>query len=326
MIYIFLIIGLALLLAGANYLVESSVAIARRAHLSNFVIGLTIVGMGTSAPELLISLTGALSGHGDLAVGNVIGSNITNVLLILGATAAIAPFAFDRDTYRRDLPFALFASLMLLVLANDSLLFGAEANTLSRFDGVLLLLLFASYMFYVVRNDRKKATATAAEPADDDKPSALARLNPALLWGIAGVSLGGLIGGGQLFLEGAVACAQEWGLSEAAIAITVVAVGTSLPELITSIVAACKRNAQLAMGNVLGSNLFNILMIMGVSSVAAPITISVVSMLDYLMMLLSLALVFVFVFTFGVRRFDRIEGIILLLTYLAYTTYLLTFA
>lgn len=323
MIYIYLIIGLALLLTGANYLVESSVAIARRAHLSNFVIGLTIVGMGTSAPELLISLSGALSGHGDLAVGNVIGSNITNVLLILGATAAIAPFAFDRDTYRRDLPFALFASLMLLVLANDSLLFGADANSLSRFDGILLLLLFASYMFYVVRNDRKKA---AAEPEEEPQPSALARLHPALLWGIAVVSLGGLIGGGQLFLKGAVACAKEWGQSEAAIAITVVAVGTSLPELITSIVAACKRNAQLAMGNVLGSNLFNILMIMGISSVTAPITISVVGMLDYLMMLISLAMVFVFVFTFGARRFDRIEGIILLLTYIAYTTYLLTFA
>ena len=323
MIYIYLIIGLALLLTGANYLVESSVAIARRAHLSNFVIGLTIVGMGTSAPELLISLSGALSGHGDLAVGNVIGSNITNVLLILGATAAIAPFAFDRDTYRRDLPFALFASLMLLVLANDSLLFGADANSLSRFDGILLLLLFASYMLYVVRNDRKKA---AAEPEEEPQPSALARLHPALLWGIAVVSLGGLIGGGQLFLKGAVACAKEWGLSEAAIAITVVAVGTSLPELITSIVAACKRNPQLAMGNVLGSNLFNILMIMGISSVAAPITISVVGMLDYLMMLISLAMVFVFVFTFGVRRFDRIEGLILLLTYLAYTTYLLTMA
>lgn len=323
MIYIYLIIGLALLLTGANYLVESSVAIARRAHLSNFVIGLTIVGMGTSAPELLISLSGALSGHGDLAVGNVIGSNITNVLLILGATAAIAPFAFDRNTYRRDLPFALFASLMLLVLANDSLLFGADANSLSRFDGILLLLLFASYMFYVVRNDRKKA---AAEPEEEPQPSALARLHPALLWGIAVVSLGALIGGGQLFLKGAVACAKEWGLSEAAIAITVVAVGTSLPELITSIVAACKRNAQLAMGNVLGSNLFNILMIMGISSVAAPITISVVGMLDYLMMLISLVMVFVFVFTFGVRRFDRIEGLILLLTYLAYTTYLLTMA
>ncbi len=323
MIYIYLIIGLALLLTGANYLVESSVAIARRAHLSNFVIGLTIVGMGTSAPELLISLSGALSGHGDLAVGNVIGSNITNVLLILGATAAIAPFAFDRDTYRRDLPFALFASLMLLVLANDSLLFGADANSLSRFDGILLLLLFASYMFYVVRNDRKKA---ASEPEEEPQPSALARLHPALLWGIAVVSLGGLIGGGQLFLKGAVACAKEWGLSEAAIAITIVAVGTSLPELITSIVAACKRNAQLAMGNVLGSNLFNILMIMGISSVTAPITISVVGMLDYLMMLISLAMVFVFVFTFGVRRFDRIEGLILLLTYLAYTTYLLTMA
>lgn len=323
MMYIYLIIGLALLLTGANYLVESSVAIARRAHLSNFVIGLTIVGMGTSAPELLISLSGALSGHGDLAVGNVIGSNITNVLLILGATAAIAPFAFDRDTYRRDLPFTLFASLMLLVLANDSLLFGADANSLSRFDGILLLLLFASYMFYVVRNDRKKA---AAEPEEEPQPSALARLHPALLWGIAVVSLGALIGGGQLFLKGAVACAKEWGLSEAAIAITVVAVGTSLPELITSIVAACKRNAQLAMGNVLGSNLFNILMIMGISSVAAPITISVVGMLDYLMMLISLAMVFVFVFTFGVRRFDRIEGFILLLTYFAYTTYLLTMA
>lgn len=323
MIYIYLILGLGLLLAGANFLVESSVAIARRAHLSNFVIGLTIIGMGTSAPELLISLSGALSGHGDLAVGNVVGSNITNVLLILGATAAIAPFAFDRSTYRRDLPFALFASLLLIILANDSLLFGATANRLSRFDGIILLLMFASYMFYVVRNDRKNSQSDAP---DDDKPSAIARLHPALLWTIAAVSLTALIGGGQLFLKGAVECAKSWGMSEAAIAITVVAVGTSLPELITSIVAACKRNAQLAMGNVLGSNLFNILMIMGISSVAAPITISVVGMLDYLMMLISLALVFAFVFTFGVRRFDRIEGLILLATYLAYTTYLLTAA
>lgn len=323
MIYLYLILGLALLLGGANYMVEASVAIARRARLSNFVIGLTIVGVGTSAPELLISLSGALSGHGDLAVGNVIGSNITNVLLILGATAAISPFLFDCATYRRDLPFALFATLIMLILANDAMLFGASDNRLSQLDGALLLVLFASYMIYVVRADRKNGDI------EDDKSvqtTAFDRFHIVALCAIVVVSLGALIGGGQLFLKGAVACAQAWGMSEAAIAITVVAVGTSLPELITSVVAACKHNAQLAMGNVLGSNLFNILMILGVSSVAAPIQINVVGMFDYLMMLISLALVFVFVFTFGAKRFDRVEGIILLLTYIGYTTYLLAFA
>ncbi len=323
MIYLYLILGLALLLGGANYMVEASVAIARRARLSNFVIGLTIVGMGTSAPELLISLSGALSGHGDLAVGNVIGSNITNVLLILGATAAISPFLFDRATYRRDLPFALFATLIMLILANDAMLFGASNNRLSRLDGALLLVLFASYMIYVVRSDRKNVDT---EDDTSNQTTAFDRFHIAVLCAIAVVSLGALIGGGQLFLKGAVACAKAWGMSEAAIAITVVAVGTSLPELITSVVAACKHNAQLAMGNVLGSNLFNILMILGVSSVAAPIQINVVGMFDYLMMLISLALVFVFVFTFGAKRFDRVEGIILLLTYIGYTTYLLAFA
>ncbi|MGN0209943.1 MAG: calcium/sodium antiporter [Muribaculaceae bacterium] len=323
MIYLYLILGLALLLGGANYMVEASVAIARRARLSNFVIGLTIVGVGTSAPELLISLSGALSGHGDLAVGNVIGSNITNVLLILGATAAIFPFLFDRATYRRDLPFALFATLIMLILANDAILFGASDNRLSQLDGALLLVLFASYMIYVVRADRKNGDI---EDDTSVQTTAFDRFHIVVLCAIVVVSLGALIGGGQLFLKGAVACAQAWGMSEAAIAITVVAVGTSLPELITSVVAACKHNAQLAMGNVLGSNLFNILMILGVSSVAAPIQINVVGMFDYLMMLISLSLVFVFVFTFGAKRFDRVEGIILLLTYIGYTTYLLAFA
>lgn len=319
MLYLYLILGLIILLISANYLVDSSVALAKKAKISNFVIGLTIVGMGTSAPELFVSISSAVEGAGDVALGNVIGSNICNVLLILGVTAAICPFAIERTTYRRDIPFAIIATLLVIVFVNDMLL-GGDVNVISRYDAVILLLAFVGYMAYVVIKDRKGG---GDGQSGEECSSSLAGKNVVLLVLIAVLTLAGLLLGGQLFLDSAKTLAKEWGMSDAVIAITIVAVGTSLPELITSIVAAVKKNPQLALGNVIGSNVFNLLMILGASGLINPLNILGINMVDYGVLLLSIIMTFIVVFTFGKRFFDRVEGIIFLLVYIIYTVYLL---
>lgn len=320
--YILLIAGLGILLLGANYLVDGSVAIAQRAKISNFIIGLTVVGMGTSAPELMVSVTSAITGHGDMAVGNVVGSNICNVLLILGVTAVIAPFAIDSLTTRRDIPFAIGATLLLVLLANDSMVPGISANTLSRLDGIFMLLIMLAYMVWILIGKAKNPQA-AIDEADGQCQSSLAGKPAWLLWMVVVASLAALIGGGQMFLQSAQRLAHAWGVSDAVIAITVVAVGTSLPELVTSVVAACKRNAQLALGNVIGSCVFNVLFILGLSAAISPISVQGVGIVDYGMMMLSMVLCYVVVFTFGKKKMDRIEGVIFLALYVAYTAWLL---
>ncbi|MBR6432628.1 MAG: calcium/sodium antiporter, partial [Muribaculaceae bacterium] len=261
--YLLLFLGLGLLLVGANYLVDASVAIAQRAKISNFIIGLTIVGIGTSAPELFISIQSALTGHGDIAMGNVLGSNIANVFLILGVTATILPFSIDKMQQRRDIPVGIGAAILVLLLANDSLIPGISENTMSRIDGIFLLLVFIVYMSFVILRKGKDPKQAIAE-ADEETKSQLAGKNVILLWIIAATSLGALLWGGNMFLDSAKSLAKTWGMSEAVISITIVAIGTSLPELITAIIAACKKNPQLALGNVIGSNVFNLLMILGV--------------------------------------------------------------
>lgn len=319
--YLYLVMGLALLLLGANYLVDASVAIAKRAKISNFVIGLTIVGMGTSAPELFVSISSALSGHGDLAMGNVVGSNIANILLILGITAVICPFAIERQNQRRDIPFAIFASVLLMLLVSDRWL-GLPQNTLSRLDGAVLLVLFFVYMGFVLFG-KAKNPQEAADDANEQAQSRLEGKSPVLLWAIAIFSLAALIFGGDKFLEASKNLARAWGMSEAVISITIVAVGTSLPELITAVIAAVKHNPQLALGNVIGSNVFNILMILGLSSVLKPLVITDINIVDFLVMILAAIMTFLVTYTFGKKRFDRIEGVIFLAVYVAYTLYLL---
>lgn len=320
--YLFLIVGLGMLLLAANYLVDSSVAIAQRAKISNFIIGLTIVGMGTSSPELFISVSSALSGSGDMAMGNVLGSNIANVLLILGVTAIIAPFSIERLQRRRDIPFVILASLFILFIANDSIVPGIKYNTLNRLDGVVLLVLFIVYMCWVIVQ-KGKDPKKAMEEADEEATTSLAGKKPWLLWGIAIVSLAALIFGGNLFLNSAKSLARTWGMSEAAIAITIVAVGTSLPELVTAIVAAYKRNPQLALGNVIGSNLFNLLLILGAASTVEPLKFVDINIWDYVVMLVSSIMLFMVVLTFKKDKMDRIEGFIFFGAYVAYTVYLL---
>ena len=247
--YILLLVGLGLLLLAANYLVDSSVAIAQRAKISNFIIGLTIVGIGTSAPELFVSVKSALSNSGDIAMGNVIGSNIANIFLILGVTATICPFAIERLQRVRDIPFLIFMSVLVMAIANDAMVPGPDSS-LNRLDGIVLLLVFIGYMGWVVIQ-KGKDPKKALQEADEEASSSLTGKNPGLLWAIALASLALLIFGGNLFLDNAKKLAAAWGMSEAAIAITIVAVGTSLPELVTAIIAASKHNPQLALGNVI---------------------------------------------------------------------------
>ena len=319
--YILLLIGLALLLVAANYLVDSSVAIAQRAKISNFIIGLTIVGIGTSAPELFVSVSSALKGSGDIAMGNVLGSNIANVLLIMGVTALILPFPIERLQRRRDSPFVILASLFVMLIANDTIVPGIQANSLSRLDGIVLLVCFIAYMCWVVVQ-KGKDPKKAIEEADEEAKSSLTGKSPWLLWPIAAVSLVALIFGGNLFLDSAKNLARAWGMSEAVIAITIVAVGTSLPELVTAI-AATKKNPQLALGNVIGSNLFNLMFILGSASVVKPLQLVDINIWDYAVMLMASIMLFIVVFTFKKNKFDRIEGIIFFLAYIAYTIYLL---
>ena len=319
--YLLLVVGLGVLLLAANYLVDSSVAIAQRAKISNFIIGLTIVGIGTSAPELFVSISSALSDSGDIAMGNVIGSNIANIFLILGVTAAICPFPIERLQRYRDIPFLIVATILVMLLANDAI-FPGNKNMLSTIDGILLLVIFVGYMCWVIVQ-KGKDPKKALEDADEEAKSSLAGKSPWLLWLIAVVSLVALIFGGNLFLDSAKNLARAWGMSEAVIAITIVAVGTSLPELVTAIIAASKNNPQLALGNVIGSNLFNLMFILGTASSVKSLALVDIIIWDYSVMLLATLMLFVVIFTFKKNKFDRIEGFIFLAAYVAYTVYLL---
>ena len=322
--YILLIVGLGVLLLAANYLVDSSVAIAQRAKISNFIIGLTIVGIGTSAPELFVSVSSALSkvpNNGDIAMGNVLGSNIANIFLILGVTAMILPFPIERLQRVRDIPFLIFMSVLVMAIANDAMVPGLDSS-LNRLDGIVLLLVFIGYMGWVIVQ-KGKDPQKAIQEADEEAKSSLAGKNPWLLWLIALASLALLIFGGNLFLDSARKLAVAWGLSDAVIAITIVAVGTSLPELVTAIIAASKKNPQLALGNVIGSNLFNLMFILGVASTVRPLSFQSINIMDYVVMLVATLMLYMVIHTFTKNKFDRIEGVIFFVVYVAYTVYLL---
>ena len=320
--YLLLVVGLGLLLLAANYLVDASVAIAQRAKISNFIIGLTIVGIGTSAPELFVSISSALTNSGDIAMGNVIGSNVANIFLILGVAAMILPFPIERLQRRRDIPFLIFATILVSLIANDSMIPGLRENELIRLDGIVLLLMFVGYMCWVVIQ-KGKDPKRALEEADEEASSSLTGKNPWLLWAIAIASLALLIYGGNLFLDSAKNLARAWGITEAVISITIVAVGTSLPELVTAIIAASKKNPQLALGNVIGSNLFNLMFILGTASTVKPLVMVDICPWDYIVMIVATFMLYMVVLTFKRDKFDRIEGFIFFAAYVAYTVYLL---
>ena len=313
------ILGIALIIAGANYLTEGASALARRFGVSPLVVGLTIVAFGTSTPELIVSLLSALKGNSDIAMGNVVGSNIFNVLVIGGITALVAPITVTRSTVRREIPLVLLASLVLSVMALDRVFAGTGAteNILSRSEGIVLLcffLIFLTYTFAIAKGD----------PSDPHTAPAPTKHYPLWLLVVFIIGgLGGLVLGGELFVDAASSIARTLGMSEGFIGLTIVAAGTSLPELATSVAAALKKEPEIAVGNIVGSNLFNIFFILGTTATVTPIHIGGVSTLDFTMMSFAALLLYVFAVLFGQRVIKRAEGAVLVLCFVLYTAYLI---
>ena len=312
---LWIVAGLVMILVGSDWLVEGASGIARKYGLSEFIIGMTIVGIGTSMPELVSSALSAVGGHGDMALGNVTGSNICNILLILGVTALISPIAYTRSNIRKDLPMAIAVSVALLVfLYNGFGLFGAVPG-ISRVDASYLLSFFAIFMIDSFRSSK----GGAEEPAEKAKPMPMGKAVALIVLGLAG-----LIFGGRFFVDHTVNIAESFNVSEAFISITLMAVGTSLPELATCVVAALKGKNQLALGNVIGSNIFNILLIIGTSAAISPFEIQSISAVDMGMVLASVVMLWLAAFTVKRGKLDRIEGAIFLAVYIGYVVYLTT--
>ena len=297
---LFIVIGIVLVLWGSDRLTDGAVAVAEKMKMPQIVIGLTIVAMGTSMPEFCVSLISALKGTSDLAVGNIVGSNIFNTLLIVGVSALVAPMSIMKTTVRKDIPFALVASALLLIMCLD--------GDISRIDAAILFVMFLIFMYITLRGAKVQGTDLEEK---EKKPMATWL---SVVWILVGLAC--LIGGSNLFVDGATAVATKLGVSEAVIGLTIVAGGTSLPELATSVVSARKGNSGIAIGNVLGSNVFNILAILGLTGVISPMTLKGITMTDLSMMVISIILIWLFSFT--KYKIERWEGAILTAVFVGY--------
>ena len=309
-----LLAGLSLILFGANWLVDGSSSIAKRFGISEFVIGLTIVGIGTSTPEMVVSFLSSFQGKADMAIGNIVGSNIFNTMMILGVTALIAPLAITKSNLKKDIPLNIIVTILLILLGMNFTLFGKGQDQLSRIDGVILLAVFAWYIWTSFRSD----TADSEEDGEGIKEY---KTGISVLLIVAG--LAGLIIGGRLFVNSATELAKMFGVSDKFIAITVMAAGTSMPELATCAVAALKGRGQLALGNVLGSNISNILLILGGAALINPLSFSGMTYVDLGAVLLSAIFILGSAYLFRKKQLDRFEGIILLLMEAGYMWYLI---
>lgn len=319
-----LIGGLILILLGANGLTDGAASVAKRFRIPPIVIGLTIVAFGTSAPELTVSVSSALKGSADIAIGNVVGSNIFNTLMIVGCTALFAPIVITRNTLRKEIPLCILSSIVLLICANDVFLDKAPENILNRVDSLLLLCFFVIFMGYTFAIASKPVTMEQqAEHPVIEEETEIKSLPwwQSILYIIGG--LAALIYGGQLFVDGATGIARNLGVSESIIGLTLVAGGTSLPELATSIVAALKKNPEIAIGNVIGSNLFNIFFVLGCIASITPLHLSGITNFDLLTLVGSGILLWLFGLFFAKRTITRIEGGIMILCYVAYTVVLI---
>lgn len=309
-----LIVGLALVVLGADFLVDGASSIAKRFGVSDFVIGLTIVGMGTSAPEMVVSFIGALQGNGDIAIGNVVGSNIFNVFMILGATALILPMDITPMNRKKDIPLNIAITLIFIALGMSRTLFGIGDDVLGRMDGAILLVLFAAYIYMCFRFD----TANQSESNENEKV-----IKPTLAAVLIVAGLAGLVFGGRMFVNSATSIAKMLNVSDKLIAITILAGGTSMPELVTCIVAAFKKKGQLALGNILGSNVFNILLILGGSALIHPLSMAGMSYVDLGALLLSSLVIWASIHTNKKNQLDRADGLLLLILEAAYMTFLI---
>lgn len=310
-----LIAGLTILIFGANYMVEGASALAKRFNISNLAIGLTVVAFGTSAPELVVNTFAAAKGHSDIVFGNVLGSNNFNLFIILGIAGLITPLAVQSSTAWKEIPISLAAVAILYILVNDSFFFRNDISVLGRLDGIILIIFFCLFLFYVykqLKSDPKETEELIAVPALGNAKMAIFIIG----------GLGGLVYGGHLVVNNATAIAESLGISQKIIGLTVVAAGTSLPELATSVVAALKKNADIAVGNIVGSNIFNIFLILGVSSIMNPIDYNSNFNIDIYVLAGGTLLLLLAMFTGKYRKLDRWEAAILLVFYLGYTTYL----
>lgn len=303
--------GLALIVLGAEFLVDGASSIARKAGISEFVIGLTIIGMGTSAPEFVVSLFAAVKGNADIAVGNVIGSNIFNILLILGITAMILPIEITESNRKRDIPINIGATLLLVVLGMNGTIFGLGANSLSRIDGIVFILIFIWYMYTSFKRNESPT-------ADENEKIYSIGLSTVMVIG----GLASLVYGGNIFVDSATNIAKMAGVSDKFIAITLLAGGTSLPELATCIVAAVKNKGQLALGNILGSNIFNILLILGTSAIIRPLSMDSINFVDLSVLMLSVVMIWASIYTGKKNKLDKAEGLVFLLLEALYLVYL----
>lgn len=302
---IFIVVGIALVLWGADRLTDGAVALADRMGISQVVIGLTVVAMGTSMPEFTISLLSAIKGTTGLAVGNVIGSNIFNSLLIVGTSAVVAPMMILKSTVRKDIPFALVASMMLYLLSQD--------GQISRWDAAILFVFFIIFMTITIKESK------SVDSQEENTQIKTIKVWQAIAFLLIGLAC--LILGSNIFVNGATKLATTLGISDAVIGLTIVAGGTSLPELATSVVAARKGNSGIAIGNVLGSNVFNILMILGITGMITPMSIHGITQVDLTMLVVSMILLWLFSFT--KYRIERWEGAILSILFIGYIIYLI---
>ena len=305
--------GLLLILFGANYLVDGASSIAKRFGLSEFIIGVTIVGIGTSTPEMVVSFLSSIQGKADMAIGNIVGSNIFNTAMILGVTAVISPLVITRSNLKKDIPLNIGVTVLLILLGLNFTIFGKGADQLSRLDGIILLGIFVWYLWSSFRSD---------SASDEESPIRQYSIVASVLM-IAG-GLGALIFGGRLFVNSATEIARLFGVSDKFIAITVMAAGTSMPELATCVVAALKGRGQLALGNVLGSNISNILLILGGSALIAPLSFTGMTNIDLGMVLACSLFIMLSAWCFRKKSLDRLEGLILILMEIGYMYYLIS--
>ena len=313
---VFLVGGLALILLGANGLTDGAAAVAKRFQISDLVIGLTIVAFGTSAPELVFSVMSALSGSADMAIGNVVGSNLFNALAIIGVTAMAMPIKVGEGTLSKEIPLVVLASIVLAFMGNDVLLDDGEGNVISRIDGLVLLAFFMIFLRYtsaIARNGNEEAEGEEIKEMPMWK---------SVLFIVGG--LAGLVYGGQLFVDGASGIATSLGVSESTIGLTIVAGGTSLPELATSVTAALKKNPGIAIGNVIGSNLFNIFLVLGCSATISPLPMGGINNIDISALVGSAVLFWIVGWFFKKRTITRSEGALLTACYIAYTVFLIS--
>lgn len=312
--YILFVVGFVLLISGANLLVEGSASIAKNLNISSIVIGLTIVAFGTSAPELIVNIFASVQGNTEIAIGNILGSNIVNILLILGVSSIIYPLATKENTVWKEIPLSLLAAILVGVMVNDTLLDGGTFSGLTKIDGIVLIAFFIIFLYYTFGISKVSGENTDLEIKDMSYMKSSLYIVGGLL---------GLVFGGKWIVDGAIKIAEGFNVSQSLIGLTVVAIGTSLPELATSAVAAYKKQSDIAIGNVVGSNIFNIFWILGLSAVINPLPFSKDSVIDIIMTIVASLILFLIMFIGKKHTVERWQGVIMILIYIGYVAYLI---